>query len=169
MPLTRPTPKPLTYNADLANLPAALRSRTQERRWVCWKWTWKSSQWTKPPFQACDPLLFAKSNDPETWGDYSVAVAAVAAGEADGIGYMLPGSDLSAIDLDHCRDPQTGEIDEWAQAEIKATDSYVETTVSGAGLRILGIGSCSELHTNYRIPGTANGAKVELFETPIGS
>jgi hypothetical protein len=163
MPLTRPTPKPLTYNADLANLPAALRSRTQERRWVCWKWTWKSSQWTKPPFQACDPLLFAKSNDPETWGDYSVAVAAVAAGEANGIGYMLLGSDLSAIDLDHCRDPQTGEIDEWAQAEIKATDSYVETTVSGAGLRILGIGSCSELHTNYRIPGTANGAKVELF------
>jgi hypothetical protein len=107
--------------------------------------------------------LFAKSNDPETWGDYSVAVAAVAAGKADGIGYMLPGSDLSAVDLDRCRNPQTGEIDEWAQAEINATDSYVETTVSGTGLRILGIGSCDELHSNYKIPGTANGAKVEVF------
>src|SRR5262249_7117639 len=149
--------------ANLATLPAALRSRTQERRWVCWKWTWKGNQWTKPPFQACDPSQFAKSNDPETWGDYSVAVAAVAAGNADGIGYMLPGSDLGAVDFDDCRDPQTGEIDEWAQAEIKATGSYIETTVSGTGLRILGIGSGGEIHRSFRIPGTVNGAKVELF------
>jgi putative DNA primase/helicase len=110
MPATRPPPKPTTFNADLANLPTALRSRTRERRWVCWKWTWKANQWTKPPFQASDPSLFAKSNDPETWGDYSVAFAAVAVGKADGIGYMLPGSNLGAVDLDHCRDPQTGKL-----------------------------------------------------------
>jgi hypothetical protein len=35
--------------------------------------------------------------------------------------------------------------------------------VSGTGLRILGIGSGTEIHTSFRIPGTINGAKVEVF------
>jgi hypothetical protein len=54
---------------------------------------------------------------------------------------MLADDDLDAVDLDHCRDPHTGEVAEWAQAEIDAANSYAEVTVSGMGLRILGIGS----------------------------
>jgi hypothetical protein len=107
------------------------------------RWAWRPDQerWDKPPLQASNPHLPAKSNDPATWGSYTNAVAAVAAGQADGIGYMLADDDLDAVDLDHCRDPHTGEVAEWAQAEIDAANSYAEVTVSGMGLRILGIGS----------------------------
>jgi hypothetical protein len=159
-------PKPETYNANLAALPTALAPRTQQRRWVTWRWEWlpDRKQWTKPPFQAQDPTKPAKSNDPTTWGSYAAAIAAVGAGKADGIGYMLADDDLGAVDLDHCRNPVTGEIDAWAQKEISAANgAYVEVTVSGTGLRILGIGDGGELHRKFKIPNTTNGAAIEVY------
>jgi hypothetical protein len=163
--LTEGSAKPATFNGDLTNLPAALRSRTQEKRWVVWRWTWRSEQqrWDKPPLQAADPTLYAKSNDPTTWGTYQDAVAAVMAGHADGIGYMLAGSDLNAADLDDCYTADTGEIAAWAQTEIASANSYVEVTPSGTGLRILGVGKGAELHRKFSIPGTTNGAAIEVY------
>ena len=66
-------PKPTTYNGDLANLPAALAPRTQHQRWCCLRWAWRPDQerWDKPPLQASNPHLPAKSNDPATWGSYT--------------------------------------------------------------------------------------------------
>ena len=43
------------------------------------------------------------------------ALAAVAAGNADGIGVMLLDAELAAADLDHCRDPITGKLIMWAE------------------------------------------------------
>ena len=77
--------KPRTYNADLARLPAALLPLTAQRRWVVWPWEARATKngaavkWTKPPRMAHDPSRNARSNDPETWGSYADAVAAVAA------------------------------------------------------------------------------------------
>ena len=158
-------PKPATFNGDLTNLPAALRSRTQEKRWVVWRWTWRPEQgrWDKPPLQAANPALYAKSNDPTTWGSYQDAVAAVMASHADGVGYMLSGSDLNAADLDDCYTADTGEVDTWAQTEIATANSYTEVTPSGTGLRILGIGPGGELHRQFKIPGTVNGAQIEVY------
>ncbi len=157
--------KPATFG-NPTRLPAALAPRTQRPRWVVWKWVWlpDREQWTKPPFQTQDPTKPAKSNDPTTWGSYTDAVAAVVAGSADGIGYMLADDDLDAIDLDHCHDPQTGTIDAWAQKEIDAANgAYVEVTVSGEGLRILGIGAGGELGRKWKIPDTTNGAAIEVY------
>jgi hypothetical protein len=157
--------KPATFNGDLTNLPAALQSRRQDKRWVVWRWTWRSEQqrWDKPPLQAANPDLFAKVNDPATWGTYNDAVTAVVAGHADGIGYMLAGSDLNAADLDDCYTPDTGEIAAWAQTEIATANSYTEITPSGTGLRILGVGEGAELHRKFSIPGTTNGAAIEVY------
>ena len=122
------------------------------------------SRWDKPPLQASNPDLPAKSNDPATWGTYADAVAAVSAGKADGIGYMLADDDLDAVDLDHCHDPKTGTIDAWAQKEIDAANgAYVEVTVSGRGLRILGVGAGGELGRKWKIPNTTNGAAIEVY------
>ena len=161
-----PPPKPTTHNGDLARLPTALAPRAQEKRWVAWKWTWRPEQgrWDKPPLQASNPVLSAKSNDPATWDTYAAALAAVQAGHADGVGYMLAGGDLGAVDLDHCHDPQTGKIEAWAQQEIDAAaGAYVEITVSGKGLRILGIGAGDELGRKWKIPNAANGAAIEVY------
>jgi hypothetical protein len=157
--------KPATIG-DPGNLPAALRPKTQQKRWVCWRWTWHEDKgrWDKPPLQACNPDLPAKSNDPTTWGGYTDAIAAVAAGKADGIGYMLADDELDAVDLDHCHDPETGTIDAWAQKEIDtANGAYVEVTVSGQGLRILGVGAGGELGRKWKIPNTTNGAAIEVY------
>ena len=88
------------------------------------------------------PRLQAKSNDPSTWGTYKAAIAAVAAGKADGIGFMLKDSEVAAADLDHVRDAQSGELVGWAKrlcAEADQLGLYREVTVSGCGLRFIGI------------------------------
>lgn len=41
------------------------------------------------------------------------------------------------IDLDHCRNPATGEIEPWALAIIERLNSYIEVSPSGKGVHIL--------------------------------
>jgi putative DNA primase/helicase len=158
--------KPRTFNGDLGNLPAALERLTAEPRWLLWKWETRRDKngglkWTKPPYQARYPRQNAKSDDPETWGSYADAVAAVAAGDADGIGYALLGTDLGAIDLDKCRNPVTGEVADWAEAlHAEAGDAYHEVTVSGQGTRILGTANGPSRQRRFNLD---DGAGIELF------
>jgi hypothetical protein len=141
------TQKPHTYVADIAHLPTALAHITKQKRFVIWRWEKRvkkngEESFTKPPYQCGNPTLPAKSNNPNTWGSYEAAIVAVAAGLADGIGFMLKDSDVAAADLDHVRDAQTGEIIGWAQRLCVEADSlglYREVTVSGCGLRFIGL------------------------------
>ena len=95
--------------------------------------------------QAAVPLLTTQQGTLpimtlRSWSTRSAAVAAVLAGKANGIGFALTGTEIGAIDLDHCRDPETGAVDAWAQEILDAAPTaYQEVTVSGAGLRIIGI------------------------------
>jgi primase-polymerase (primpol)-like protein len=43
---------------------------------------------------------------------------------------------LIGVDLDHCRDRQTGTIEPWAQAIINKSSTYTEISPSGAGIRM---------------------------------
>jgi hypothetical protein len=159
--------KPKTFNGDLANLPPALQPLTTEPRWLNWSWEWRAAKngggrWTKPPRQARDPSRSARSNDPDTWSDYNQAVARVAAGDADGIGFALTGSTIGAGDLDHCRDSD-GTIASWAQdLSREAVDAYREVTVSGSGLRILGTANGNETHRKFTFD-RETGAGIELY------
>jgi len=84
---------------------------------------------------ATQPERHASTKDPSTWADYSTALAAVQAGHADGISYVLTADDpFAAIDLDDCRDVSTHSIDVWAQNFLER-DSYSEVTPSGNGSR----------------------------------
>jgi hypothetical protein len=158
-------PKPHTHAADLSNLPKALQPLTADKRWVVWPWQLRKTKWTKPPRQARNPQCNARSNDPTTWGSYSDAVAAVLAGAADGIGYMLQNSTIAAADLDQARDAQTGELAGWAEQLCDEADSlglYREITVSGCGLRFIGLSRGGELHRKFMLDRN-NGAAVELY------
>src|SRR6516165_5037351 len=159
------TQKPRTFAADLGNLPKALQPLTAEKRWVVWPWELRKSKWTKPPRQACNPKCNARSNDPTTWASYADAVAAVVAGSADGIGYMLQNSQIAAADLDHVRDAQTGRLLGWAERLCVEADSlslYREITVSGCGLRFIGLSQGRELHRKFTF-NRKNGAGIELY------
>src|SRR6266446_10403142 len=109
-----PPPKPKTYNGDITKLPPALAHLRGERVWVCWRWFWNGKKWTKPPYRADEPERHASTSDSSTWGSHEQAVKQVLAGNADGIGFALKGRNIGGIDLDHCRDPETGVIDQWA-------------------------------------------------------
>jgi hypothetical protein len=158
--------KPHTFNGDLGNLPPALRHLTAEHRWVVWSWEPRRGKdgevkWTKPPYQARFPTQHAKSNDPKTWGPYADALAAVETGGADGIGFMLQGSGLGAIDLDRCRDPNTGKLADWAEAlHVEANGAYHEVTVSGTGTRIIGTAGGPRRMRRFNLDGEAG---IELF------
>lgn len=54
------------------------------------------------------------------------------------LGYLSrPGSALVTGDLDGCVDPTTGNIAPWALAIINTHRTYVETSISGTGLRVV--------------------------------
>jgi hypothetical protein len=157
--------KPRTFAADISNLPKVLQPLTEDKRWVVWPWELRKSKWTKPPRQARNPKCNARSNDPTTWASYADAVAAVVAGNADGIGYMLQNSQIAAADLDHIRDAQTGELAGWAQRLCVEADGfglYREVTVSGCGLRFIGLSQGGELHRRFTF-NHKSGAGIELY------
>jgi hypothetical protein len=165
------TVKPHTHVGDIARLPKALDHITALKRWVVWRWEKRTKKngtetWTKPPYQCANPSAAAKSNDSNTWGTYEAAVAVIEAGLADGIGFMLKESEVAAADLDHVRDVQTGELIGWAQRLCVEADSlglYREVTVSGRGLRFIGLSSQgSELHRKFTF-NRKSGAGIELY------
>jgi primase-polymerase (primpol)-like protein len=83
----------------------------------------------------------ASSTDLMTWSSFEYAFAAYEAGAPpyDGIGFVFCSADpLAGIDLDGCRDPETGEVAPWAQKIVgDASEGYVEASPSGTGVHII--------------------------------
>jgi hypothetical protein len=174
MKITKPE-KPETFDYDLDRLPEALEPLTQEQRWVNWRWVQRDEKWTKPPFQPSDPRSHAKANDPQTWGSYSEALSRYKAGDGDGIGFMLLGSSIGAVDLDRCCHVDDENLDRcfridsginvttepWARKLCeKAPNFYRELTVSGTGQRLIGIAHGAKLDTNFPM---GNTGRIELY------
>jgi hypothetical protein len=158
--------KPTTHQRDLVKLPRALAPLIERPQWVVWRWTQKpDGKWQKPPYQARDPRRHASSTDPSTWSDYLTALAAVQAGHADGITYVLAADDpFAAIDLDYCRDPDTRSIDIWAQLFLeRGRDTYAEVTPSGDGVRIWGLANGAALNRKFTLEIDGKKIAAELF------
>jgi hypothetical protein len=156
--------RPNTLKGDLARLPIALTPLTGLHHWVLWRWEFRRGVWTKPPYTTTGGR--AKNNDPATWAPYESALAAVQNdGSFDGIGFALLDTPFDVVDLDHCLDPVTAQIDEWARTWIDAANgAYVERTPSGEGLRIIsGMGGTEKLHRKWPIKGARQGAAVEVY------
>jgi len=163
-----PGAKPITHQGDLAKLPQALTLLIERPQWAVWRWTRQTNdRWQKPPYQARDPQRHASTRDRSTWSDYATALATVQAGDADGISYVLTENDpLAAIDLDHCRDPDTRSFDKWAMNWLDVfKNSYLEVTPSGAGARIWGLTADGTDSINRKFSLEIDGKQVaaELF------
>jgi hypothetical protein len=160
--------KPVTQQADLAKLPKALAPLMARAQWVVWRWTIVKGRWSKPPFQALDPRKHASTADPNTWTDYTTALACVQAGHADGITFVLTAGDgLGVLDLDNCRDPQTAAIDMWAQLLLmRSGATYVEISPSGKGLHVWGTATGESLNRKLLIDPGEYG-KIGLADPAI--
>jgi primase-polymerase (primpol)-like protein len=144
-------------------LPSALSPLLEQSRWVVWKWvTGKNGKRTKPPYQGSAPEKFASSTDPATWCSFEMAAQAYSAGQADGVGFALPGSGFGAFDIDHCRDATSGSLTSWASDLVQRCGSYAEVTPSGTGVRIIGTASGPLLHRKLAVPGTRD-VSVEIY------
>jgi primase-polymerase (primpol)-like protein len=126
---TDPNIKPAKMPVYADGIPFELRKR---RQWVLWNWHWNGKKWDKPPLVLSGRP--ASSTDPETWTSFEEAYAAHAAGLFDGIGYVFtPDDPYCGIDLDSCRDPETGDLADWAVDLIHRLDFYAELSPSGMG------------------------------------
>jgi D5 N terminal like len=154
--------KPHTHQTNLWHLhPAIVKRLVPLPNFVNWKWQLnkKHDAWTKVPYQPRDPTKRAATNDKGTWGTYTEAVDNVVAGKADGIGFCLFETNICAFDIDDCRDLATGEIEPVALALIRRCGAtYVEKTVSGTGLRIIGLGGTTYVNRKQKV----NGSKVSI-------
>jgi hypothetical protein len=158
--------KPTTHQGDLAKPPRALAPLIKRAQWCVWRWTQKpDGNWQKPPYMATQPDRHASTSDPGTWSDYAAAFAAVQAGCADGISYVLTGDDpFAAIDLDHCRCAVTHSIDIWAQNFLDTgRHSYSEITPSGNGCRIWGFANGDPLNRKFTLEIDGKPIAAELF------
>jgi hypothetical protein len=73
---------------------------------------------------------------------------------------------FSAIDLDHCRHPDTGSIDAWAQNFLDvARHTYSEVTPSGTGCRIWGLTGpdTNPVNRKFTLEIESKPIAVELF------
>jgi hypothetical protein len=158
--------KPITYQRDLAKLPKVLLPLIKRPQWCTWRWVQRpDGTWQKPPYQALQPDRHASTNDPDTWTDYTTALATVQAGDADGISYILTKDDpFGAFDLDHCRCLVTYSIDVWAQNYLQAAvNTYQEITPSGEGVRIWGLADGDPLNRKFTLNIHGKNIAVELF------
>lgn len=81
-----------------------------------------------------------------TWGSRARAekrAARFPAAHQPGVGLMLgeeaapEGYVLAGLDLDGCRDPETGHVETWAEVVVDRFDSYTEASPSRGGLHVL--------------------------------
>jgi P4 family phage/plasmid primase-like protien len=145
-------PRPEAVRVNLEGIPQVLRELT---RWVVWRYLWNANKkrkdgssdtgdWDKPPTNA-RTLKPASSTNPATWSTFHEAWATYSRDGFDGIGLVLrrepDGAEgLVGIDLDHCRNPKTEDIEDWAAEIVREITSYTELSPSGCGLRIFALG-----------------------------
>lgn len=135
-------------------IPDTLRDRDQ---WVCWKYQcrncWTTYDRKRGDCAECDGDVskvpidpatgdLAKSNSPDTWADLDTAQQYHDNGsDTQGIGFMFDSDGLLAgVDLDDCRNPDSGEIDDWAGDVVDRLDSFTEVSPSGTGLHVYVLG-----------------------------
>jgi putative DNA primase/helicase len=132
------------------NIPEELKERPQ---WVCWRLEERDGKMTKIPYNPySERSLLASATDLMTWDTFQAALSYykkythICPDDAplDGIGFVFSSADpFVGIDLDNCRDPETGELKGWAKEVMGqfGTEAYTELSPSGRGIHIIVRGS----------------------------
>ena len=136
--------------------PAAVPTQLRERKqWVLWKLIpQKTGPAKKLPFQVNGQI--ASADDQNTWNTFD-AVTRRLPGHT-GIGYEFSEDDpFVGIDLDGCRNPETGAVAEWARQIVLGLDTYAEVSPTETGIKLFCIG-----HSPFE-----SGRKIEVNEASV--
>ena len=149
---TQQRPQALEVVAEA--IPEALTIRPQ---WVCWRYALNEKyKWTKHPYNPQTGRR-ASHSDLLTWNAFEEVLEAYEAARYDGIGFVFcSGDPYAGIDLDGCRNPESGEIEPWAAQIVQTFDTYTELSPSGEGIHIIAKGS---------LPGRGGKRKyIEMYD-----
>jgi primase-polymerase (primpol)-like protein len=155
-------------DTPIENIPEELAERPQ---WVCWRYEERDEKLTKVPYTptgAYTPDQKASTTDLMTWGTFEAAYRALdnEVRHYDGIGFVFSSADpFVGIDLDDCRDPETGAISGWAQKIIeRVSEGYTEISPSGEGVHVIVEGTVRGGRTRkkVRVNGEVVG-QVEMY------
>lgn len=138
---------------DSEAIPEDLKARPQ---WVGWRTEVRNGNPTKPPYSAVTGGLASHAN-PNTWTTFREAIAFKQRHpDVEGVGFVFTkGDEYAGIDLDKCRDPETGTIADRAQQIIDKMSSYTEVSPNGTGLHIIVCG---------KVPGGVKRNGVEIYD-----
>jgi len=163
---------PATLAVQVDEIPMGLRALDQ---FLCWDWEFRAEpapgKWTKPPMRVTGSG-YGDSTKKATQGTFEQAIAQMHRNDYAGIGVALfPDDGVCFLDLDHCRDPETGIIDPWALDIIRLfRHTYHEISPSETGVKIIGLGALpvhqegGNKHTKPVTLNARSGAKIELFD-----
>ena len=161
-PATHPVadPKPDTVlPPQVLHVPLELR---RVHQWVVWRKEERKGKPTKIPYNprpsfSDGEYRRASATLSRQWSSIVQAVIAYETGKFSGVGFVFSESDpYCGIDLDKCRDPESGEIEPWALEIIKKVNSYTEVSPSGTGVKIF-------LRAKLP-PGRKRKGKIELYD-----
>ncbi|WP_227357682.1 phage NrS-1 polymerase family protein [Haladaptatus salinisoli] len=159
-------PHPDTLSFGASAVPDELTERDQ---WVSWRYQWTPDrdEWSKVPRDVSGG--YASSTDADTWTDFDSAVEHYNDHDSDGVGFVVHEDGIVAgVDLDGCRDPQTGDVDDWATDIIGKLDSYTEVSPSGTGFRVFVLGfkpgdSCKQvMESQFDLEKTS---EIEIYDS----
>jgi len=124
------------------NSPFTVEDLASVCRWVAWQNEEKDGRVTKVPYSPQGGR--AHADKPRTWGTRDAAEIQLGnlprpfkmGGLGIELGAHADGIAIGGVDLDSCRNPETGEFTEWARQAIDLFDSYCEVSPSGTGAKI---------------------------------
>jgi len=130
---------------------------TDTQQWICWREEYRDGKPTKAPINP-DTDAYASVADPETWTGFDAAYRHYRDHRGiAGVGYVFTADGpYVGVDLDDCRDRDTGELEDWAQDIIQRLDSYTEISPSGTGVHVIARGEKPD--------GKHRDGDVELYD-----
>jgi hypothetical protein len=122
-------PSLLPFNAD--QVPVELIAQLP---WIAWRLMPRGDRRSKVPI---DPRTGRRAHANAVATDFDSAARVLRDGRADGVGVvMVDGAGYVALDLDKCRNLETGEVEPWAAKIVADAKSYSEVSVSGTGVHV---------------------------------
>lgn len=143
----------------MAKIPQSLKDTPH---WVCWRGEYRGGnpKLSKIPVNPKSGGN-ASSTNAATWGGYDQALSRFnKSPQLCGIGFVFGSDDpFVGVDLDHCRNPETGDIEAWAREILGELNTYCEVSPSQTGVKAFLRGG--------PLPGGIAGGKsgdVEMYQ-----
>ena len=142
---------------NIKNIPQELK---QLNNWVCWRLEAVPDE-PKPRKTPYNPHTGgkAKINTPSTWSSFDKAVKMCQEHLYTGVGFVFSGDGYVGVDIDDCRNPEDGALNDIAKKAINLLSTYCEISPSGKGLHFIAKGKLPQKGRKNSSTG------VEMYET----